>query len=297
MLPVIAAIGGMIVPATIHLALNRGTISQGGFGIPMATDIAFSLGVLSLLGRRVPPVLKIFLTALAIVDDLGAITVIALFYSHDFSLIYLALALLVFALMIALNRARHHRVLVYLILGSIMWFFMYRSGIHPTISGVLLAFAIPFKGGTSESPSYRLQHHLHKPVAFLVLPFFALANTAIVLPPAFALDLNSNSYGIILGLLLGKPIGVFLFSTVGSAIGLCSIPSEINKTQVLGTGIVAGIGFTMSIFITLLAFTDNAIVDSSKVAILIAAALSGVIGYLWLRVTLTTQQYNNQLTS
>src|SRR6476620_1952136 len=287
MLPVLGALGGMLIPAITHFTFNHGTISQNGFGIPMATDIAFSLAILSLLGNRVPVSLKIFLTALAIIDDLGAIIVIALFYSKTISFIYLGLAFLLFSLMLVLNRFRFHRSWVYLIIGVVMWFFMYRSGIHPTITGVLLAFALPFGSGNKKSSSYILQQRLHKPVAFVILPLFALANTAILLPSSIFTGLTtSNSYGIIFGLLFGKPLGIFLFSVAGAAMGLCSIPTDIKRRHLLWTGLLAGIGFTMSIFITLLAFNDETLVYGSKIAIIAGSVLAGTFGYFGLRLTL-----------
>jgi Na+:H+ antiporter, NhaA family len=292
LLPIFAASGGMIIPAAIHYSFNMGTPSQNGFGIPMATDIAFSLGILSLLGSRVPASLKIFLTALAIIDDLGAIIVIALFYSTGFSLTYFGFASLLFALMIALNRAKFYKIWVYLILGSVMWFCVYRSGIHPTITGVLLAFAIPFGSGNEKSPSYSLQHNLHKPVAFFILPLFALANTAILFPPSLLNTVtNLNSYGIILGLIIGKPLGIFIFSLLGVSLGLCAIPQEINKKHLLGIGLLAGIGFTMSIFITLLAFSENTYIVGAKISVLIASVLAGSLGFLWLYFTLPNGNY------
>ena len=292
LLPIFAAIGGMIFPALIHFILNQGTFFQRGFGIPMATDIAFSLAMLSLLGNRVPASLKVFLTALAIIDDLGAIIIIALFYSTGFSFTYFGLSVLIFAIMIILNKAKFYKIWVYLILGCVMWFCMYRSGIHPTITGVLLAFAIPFGKGDEKSPSYNLQHSLHKTVAFFILPLFALANTAILFPSTFISILtNSNGYGIILGLLFGKPLGIFIFSIFGATVGLCSIPKEINKKHLIGVGLLAGIGFTMSIFITLLAFSDNISIVSSKISVLIASVLAGSIGFLWLYFTLPKNKY------
>lgn len=291
LLPIFAAVGGMAVPALIHFILNQGTVYQSGFGIPMATDIAFSLGILSLLGKRVPISLKVFLTALAIIDDLGAIIIIALFYSTGFSLTYFGFAVLIFAVMLVLNRIKFYRIWVYLILGCVMWICLYQTGIHPTITGVLLAFAIPFGSGDEKSPSYFLQHLLHKPVAFLILPLFALANTAIPFPSSIVDSFtNSNSYGIILGLLVGKPLGIFIFSVLGAAVGLCSLPKEIKKTHLIGVGLLAGIGFTMSIFITLLAFNDNSSIVSSKISVLIASLLAGTLGYLWLYVTLPSKE-------
>lgn len=287
MLPVFAAIGGMTVPALIHFIFNKGTLAQGGVAIPMATDIAFSLGILSLLGNRVPASLKIFLTALAIIDDLGSILVIAFFYSNGLSGLYLGLALGIFAVMIVLNRLRMHLVWIYLVLGLVMWFFMYRSGVHATITGVLVAFAIPFGNGDERSPSYHLQHVLHKPVAFFILPLFALANIAIAIPGTWMEDLgSSNSLGIMLGLLVGKPAGIFLFAMLSVMAGLSKLPFGVRKVHLLWIGLLAGIGFTMSIFITHLAFADEALVISSKIAIILGSLLAGLLGFIALKCSL-----------
>lgn len=287
MLPILGAVGGMLVPGIIHLCFNFGSISQNGFGIPMATDIAFSLAILSLLGSRVPVSLKIFLTALAIIDDLGAIIVIALFYSKNISFTYLGFAFLLLCFLLMLGRLKVYNIWFYLITGVAMWFFLYRSGIHPAITGILLAFAIPFGDRHQTALSYKLQHRLHKPVAFIILPLFALANTAILIPsPVFTELTTRNSYGIIFGLFLGKPLGIFLFAIAGAAIGFCSIPADIKRRHLLWTGFLAGIGFTMSIFITLLAFKEETLVYGSKIAIIVGSVLSGTFGYLGLRLTL-----------
>ncbi len=287
LLPVFAALGGMLVPALIHFAFNKGLASQTGFGIPMATDIAFSLAVLSLLGNRVPISLKIFLTALAIIDDLGAIIVIALFYSTNFLTLYFLLALLIFVIMLLLRKYKVQRLWLYLLLGCIQWFFMYRSGIHATITGILLAFAIPFGKGEETSISYKLQQRLHLPVAFFILPIFALANTAIHIQPELLSNLSSaNSYGIMLGLIVGKPMGIFLFCMLGITLGLCVLPEGINKKHLFLTGLLAGIGFTISMFITLLAFTDLQIINVSKIAVIISSLIAGILGYVGLRFTL-----------
>jgi NhaA family Na+:H+ antiporter len=284
LLPVFAAIGGMAVPALIHFVFNSGTASQGGIAIPMATDIAFSLGILSLLGNKVPPSLKVFLTALAIIDDLGAIIIIALFYSKGISGLYIGLAAGLFIVLLVLNRLKVHAVWIYLVLGIVMWFLMLRSGIHTTITGVLVAFAIPFGNGDEQSPSYKLQHFLHKPVAFFILPLFALANTAIAIPATWMQDLtSSNSLGIALGLVVGKPAGIFLFAMLSVWLGLTSIPAELKKVQILWTGLLAGIGFTMSIFITQLAFTDESLVIGSKIAIILGSLVAGLLGFLLLK--------------
>ena len=288
LLPIVAALGGIGAPALIHLALNAGTPTQAGVGIPMATDIAFALGVLALLGRRVPASLKVFLTALAVMDDLGAIVVIALFYTAQLSLVYLVGALAVFGLLVALNRLRVMSLLPYLLGGALMWFLMLKSGVHATIAGVLLAFAIPFTGkeDDEESPSHRLEHFLHRPVAFLILPVFALANTAIVVGAGALGGLTaSNSLGIILGLLLGKPVGITLLSFVAVATGVCRLPLDLNWRHVFGAGLLGGIGFTMSIFITNLAFVgEAAVVNASKMAILLASLTAGTAGFLWLKL-------------
>jgi len=285
LLPIFAAVGGMAVPAFIHFLLNQGTATQSGMGIPMATDIAFALGVLSLLGKRVPTSLKIFLTALAIIDDLGAIIIIAVFYTSTFSLFYFGLAMAIFAALLVMNRLRIHRVILYLIPGVFMWYFMLLSGVHATIAGVLLAFAIPFGNGDEHSPSYHLQHVLHRPVAFIILPLFALANTGILFGSAWHEGLaSSNSLGIILGLVLGKPTGILLLSFLAVKFGISNLPEDINWRHVLGAGFLAGIGFTMSIFITLLAFPAGPEVVDSKIAVLTASIIGGLSGFLFLKI-------------
>lgn len=289
MLPMLAAAGGIAVPALIHFGLNGGTATQAGVGIPMATDIAFALGVLALLGSRVPASLKIFLTALAVMDDLGAIIVIALFYTTDLSMLYLLGALAVFAALVAMNRLlRVMALLPYLVGGALMWFLMLKSGVHATIAGVLLAFAIPYssKEDDAESPSHRLEHFLHKPVTFLILPIFALANTGIVIGAGWAAELLSpNSLGIIAGLVAGKPVGIFLFSFAAVALGLCRLPLDLSWRHVLGAGLLGGIGFTMSIFITNLAFVGAAeTINASKMAILVASLVAGIAGFAWLKL-------------
>ncbi len=288
LLPIIAAIGGIACPALIHFVFNAGTETQAGVGIPMATDIAFALGVLALLGNRIPLSLKVFLTALAVMDDLGAIIVIALFYTAKVSLVYLIAAAITFAVLIVFNRGLRVMALTpYLIGGALMWFFMLKSGVHATIAGVLLAFAIPFSAKTDdeESPSHRLEHMLHKPVAFIILPIFALANTGVVIGSNWAQELTStNSLGIMGGLLLGKPIGIMLLCFIAVTIGICKLPSGLNWKHIFGAGLLGGIGFTMSIFITNLAFAGNGdAITASKIAVLLASLTAGTIGFLWLR--------------
>jgi NhaA family Na+:H+ antiporter len=287
LLPTAAAVGGMVLPALIHFVFNHGTPYQRGFGIPMATDIAFSLGILSLLGSRVPVSLKIFLTAVAIIDDLGAILIIALFYSKGFSFGYFAAAMALFALGLWMRRAKVNQLWPYLPLGIAMWYCMHHSGIHATITGVLLAFAIPFSRTDEHNPSSRLEHLLHKPVAFLIMPIFALANTGIAVPPDWANDLTAgNSLGTLLGLFVGKPLGIFLAVLVALRLGWSKLPQQIRKVHIWGVGMLAGIGFTMSIFITLLAFQDPAAIVETKIAVLIASLLSGALGFLLLQATL-----------
>lgn len=279
-LPIAAAIGGMLIPALIHFGFNQGTATQSGFGIPMATDIAFALGVLTLLGKRVPISLKIFLTALAIIDDLGAILVIALFYIGNFSFAYFSGAVALFLLMWVMNRRGVTRVSLYLLLGVLMWYCMLKSGIHATLAGVLLAFVLPYGNGDEHSPSFHLQHLLHKPVAFLIMPIFALANTGISLAGDLGAALTSlNSLGIIVGLLLGKPIGIALASWLTIQIGWSQLPEGVQWKHIWGAGILGGIGFTMSIFISNLAYTDPHIIQISKIAVLTASTCAGLIGY------------------
>jgi len=236
----------------------------------------------------VPLSLKIFLTALAIIDDLGAIIVIAVFYVRDFSLLNLALSLGIFAVLLVLNRLRVLWLPLYLVPGLAMWYFMLHSGVHPTIVGVLLAFAIPFGGGSADSPSYKLQHALHKPVAYLIMPLFALANTGIPISAESLAQLASpNAMGILAGLILGKPVGIVLFSAIAVKLGMSQLPSEVSWKQIVGVGFLGGIGFTMSIFITLLAFTDPDIILVSKQSILIGSLIAGVAGFLILQAATT----------
>jgi NhaA family Na+:H+ antiporter len=289
LLPILAAAGGIAVPALIHFMLNQGLPSQPGMGIPMATDIAFALGVLALLGKRVPASLKVFLTALAVMDDLGAIMVIALFYTSGLSLAYLGAALGVFAILLLMNkRLRIVALTPYLVGGVLMWFLMLKSGVHATIAGVLLAFAIPYSHTEDDaaSPSHRLEHVLHFPVAFVILPIFALANTGIVIGTGWMEELaSSNSLGIMAGLVLGKPIGITLTCLAAVLLGVCRLPLDLNWRHVSGAGILGGIGFTMSIFITNLAFTASpSLVNASKMAILAASLTAGVIGFAWLKL-------------
>ncbi len=285
LLPLFAAVGGVLLPAGIHFTLNAGTPTQAGVGIPMATDIAFALSILALAGDRIPTTLKVFLTALAVIDDLIAIIVIAIFYTSKFSLLYFGLSLGVFAVLMILNRLRVNNLIFYLLGGALMWFFMFNSGVHATIAGVLLAFTIPYTPETDDDdPLVTLEHHLHKPVAFLVLPLFALANTGIIIGADWASQLAStNSLGIIFGLFFGKVVGVSALAFIVVKTGICHLPLALNWRHIIGAGFLAGIGFTMSIFITNLAFKANAeLINSSKTAILISSVIAGIIGYIWL---------------
>lgn len=288
MLPIFAAVGGIVVPALIHFALNHGTPTRGGIGIPMATDIAFALGVLALLGNRVPASLKVFLAALAVIDDLGAIIVIAIFYTAKLSTVYLFGVMVVFGVLFLMKKARVMRLAPYLLGGVLIWFLMLKSGVHATIAGVLLAFTIPFSPDASEedSPSHRLEHFLHKPVAFVILPLFALANTGIAVGADALQNLTTaNGLGIIAGLLFGKPIGITLVCFIVVGLGICRLPLDLNWKHVFGAGLLGGIGFTMSIFITNLAFVGEvSIINASKMAILLASLVAGTIGFLWLKV-------------
>jgi Na+:H+ antiporter, NhaA family len=286
-LPVFAAAGGMLVPAGLFVLLNLGTGYMSGAGIPMATDIAFAVGILSLLGKRVPSSLKVFLTALAVVDDLGAILIIAVFYTASLAFINLFIALGIFGFLLVLNRMKVNNLVPYLVGGAAMWYFMLNSGVHPTITGVLLAFAIPFGDGSEKSPSFRLQHFLHKPVAFIILPLFAIANTCIPVAGNFLGGLSQRyTLGIISGLVIGKPLGIWLFSFMAVGLGLCKLPDGLNWKRITGAGFLGGIGFTMSIFITLMAFEDAYIINTSKFAILMASVIAGITGYIILKLNL-----------
>lgn len=287
LLPIFGAIGGLFVPAAIFLYFNYGTETQSGAGIPMATDIAFALGILSLLGNKVPTSLKVFLTALAVIDDLGALIIIAVFYTKSLLWTNLFIALGIFVLLLILNKIKVKSLIPYIIGGIVMWFFMLHSGVHPTITGVLLAFTIPFGKGDKKSPSYSLQHFLHKPVTFFILPIFAAANTAIIFSGDITQTLTeNNSLGIALGLIVGKPLGIFLLTFLAVTFKLCKLPSDMNWNAVLGAGLLAGIGFTMSIFVTLLAFDDVTMVNNSKLVILLSSVISGILGFTALKLTL-----------
>lgn len=278
LLPVIAAIGGMVVPAYIYFLWCGKTPYSGGWGVPMATDIAFSLGILSLLGKRVPLSFRIFLTALAIIDDLGAIIAIAMFYSGDLNVASLLMALAIFTSLLFMNMRKVRYYSLYFILGIAMWYFIFNSGIHATLAGVLLAFTLPLHKIEA------LEHVLHDPVNFVILPLFALANTAIILPADFLSVFTSPiNYGIFTGLFLGKPIGIVMFSFIAVRTGLATLPQRMRWKHLLGLGFIAGIGFTMSIFIATLAFASAEAQTIAKMAIILASLFAGIAGYVYLR--------------
>jgi NhaA family Na+:H+ antiporter len=287
-LPIFSALGGMLVPALIYLFYNFQQPTANGFGIPMATDIAFALGVLSLLGKRVPLALKVFLTALAVIDDLGAILVIALFYTKTIIWSNLAASLGLFVLLLVFNKLKVKSLLIYIPVGIIMWYFMHHSGIHATITGVLLAFSLPTKPTKKlASPAEITQRFLHFPVPFVILPLFALVNTAISINDDWLTSLTSPaSQGIAVGLVIGKTLGIFLFSWLAIKVGFAEKPTGVNWNQLFGVGILGGIGFTMSIFVTLLAFDSPTLINNGKLAILFSSLVAGLIGYTWLSFSL-----------
>jgi len=290
-LPVIAAIGGILVPAAIHLLFNYNTPTRAGAGIPMATDIAFAIGILSIMGNRVPASLKVFLIALAVIDDLGAIITIAVFYSKTIAFINLAIAISIFIVLLVLNRLKVHNLIPYIIGGIAMWYFMLHSGIHATVTGILLAFVVPFGNGGKQSPSYILQHFLHRPVSFFILPVFALANTAIAINTDWLKHITTpNNIGIFVGLTIGKPLGIVAFSFIAVLFGWATLPRAIRWKHIIGIGLLGGIGFTMSIFITLLAFEGHALIDESKITVMFSSLIAAILGLTWLSITLKKQK-------
>ncbi|MEO6721394.1 MAG: Na+/H+ antiporter NhaA [Ferruginibacter sp.] len=280
-LPLAAAVGGICIPAFIHFILNKGTATQPGFAIPMATDIAFALGILALAGSKVPTAVKVFLTALAIIDDIGAIIVIAFFYTKTVLLTYLLIALAILIGLFILNRLKIKKLVLYILPGIVMWYCFLKSGVHATIAGVLLAFVIPFHEDDDENASYHLQHFLHKPVAFIIVPIFALVNTAILIPSNIISNLStSNSLGIILGLIVGKLIGIFTIPALLVKSGWAQLQEGLTSKNLVGIGCLGGIGFTMSMFISNLAFSDPDLISSSKLSVLIASVFSATAGLL-----------------
>lgn len=282
-LPILAAIGGAIVPALIFTGFNWDQATHHGWGIPMATDIAFALAIITMLGKRVPASLKIFLAALAIVDDLLAILVIAIFYSSELHYTFLLYAAGLMALLIAFNRFGVKNIWFYLVPGLFIWYFIHHSGIHATIAGVLVAMTLPTTPDDQESPLEKLEHALVNPVNFLIIPLFALVNTNITLHQEMVGGLSSPlGLGIILGLFLGKTVGIFLTSYLCVKSKLANLPEEASWKHMVGVGMLGGIGFTMSIFISMLSFKDPLFIEEAKFAVLIGSLFSGACGYIYL---------------
>ena len=280
-LPILAAVGGALLPAIIYFVLNQGTDTANGWGIPMATDIAFALAVITLLGNKVPASLKIFLAALAIVDDLLAILVIAIFYSNGIHATYLFIALGIFLFLIVLNKLGVKAIWAYLIPGLFIWYFVHHSGIHATIAGVLVAMTLPTTPDAEESPLEKLEHLLTKPVNFIIIPLFAFANTLIPIHGEMIGGLTSKlGIGIILGLIAGKSIGIFLICFIAKKLKIAQLPEGAGWKQIFGVGLLGGIGFTMSIFISILSFNDNMLIEEAKFAVLIASLCAGLLGYV-----------------
>lgn len=284
LLPILCAIGGAIVPAIIFLLFNNGTETVSGWAIPMATDIAFALAVISLLDKRIPISLKIFLAALAIVDDLIAILVIAFFYSSGIQLGYLGYAAVAMLVLIAMNRFKVKNPYLYLIPGIFIWYFVHHSGIHATIAGVMVAMTLPTNDTAVESPLERLEHALIKPVNFFIIPLFAFANTNITWQPEMVHGLTAPlGLGIFFGLFFGKPIGILLTSWLCTRLGIASLPDGSTWMHIIGVGMLAGIGFTMSIFISILSFKEPLFVSEAKISVLLTSIIAGTIGYLVLK--------------
>ena len=285
-LPIVGAVGGMVVPAAIYIYINFNTADTlNGWAIPSATDIAFSIGILSLLGSRVPISLKVFLTALAIIDDLGAIIIIAFFYSGEISYLYLSLILITFIILLILNKFGIKRFLPYLILGLFLWFFTYKSGVHATIAGVLLASIIPHRKKEHDfSLLIKLEHAISPYVAYFIMPLFAFANAGVSFEGLTLYSLlEPVPLGIMLGLFVGKQLGVFVFSYASIKLGFAQMPSNSNWLSFYGVGILTGIGFTMSLFVGNLAFIDNMqYIDGVKIGVLTGSLLSTLIGYILL---------------
>lgn len=283
-LPIMAAFGGAIIPAIIFFLFNTGTSTIHGWGIPMATDIAFALAVISMLGKNVPASLKIFLAALAIVDDLIAILVIAIFYSNELHLAYLFYAALIIALLFLFNKLGVKNHWLYVLPGIFVWYFVHHSGIHATIAGVAVAFTIPTNAGSNESPLEKLEHILVKPVNFFIVPLFALINTNITYVDGMFEGLTTPlGLGIMLGLLIGKPVGIALTCFIATKLKIASLPQNATWAHIIGVGLLGGIGFTMSIFVSLLSFEDVAYINEAKFVILITSTLAGIIGYQLLK--------------
>jgi len=290
-LPILAAVGGALLPAIIYFVLNQGTNTANGWGIPMATDIAFALAVITLLGNKVPASLKIFLAALAIVDDLLAILVIAIFYSNGIHATYLFIALGIFLFLIVLNKLGVKAIWAYLVPGLFIWYFVHHSGIHATIAGVLVAMTLPTTPDAEESPLEKLEHLLTNPVNFIIIPLFAFANTLIPIHGEMIGGLTSKlGIGIILGLIAGKSIGIFLICYIAKKLKIAQLPEGAGWKQIFGVGLLGGIGFTMSIFISILSFDDSMLIEEAKFAVLIASLCAGLLGYVVLSAVSATKK-------
>ncbi|MBN6065532.1 Na+/H+ antiporter NhaA [Aggregatibacter actinomycetemcomitans] len=288
--PAIAAIGGMVVPALIYFLIAQDTPEiHSGWAIPMATDIAFAVGIVALLGKRVPLPLKVFLLALAIIDDLGAIIVIAIFYSHELSTPALIMATITISILVAMNRFKVSALCAYMVVGLILWASVLKSGVHATLAGVIIGFCIPIKGRNGESPLHQFEHILAPWCAYLILPLFAFSNAGVSLENVGLSSLNSPlTLGIALGLIVGKPLGVFLFSYLSVKLRLAKLPQGINFTQIFAIAVLCGIGFTMSMFLAGLAFGEtphNSFDTLSRLGILLGSGVSAIIGYGLLRKT------------
>lgn len=289
--PAFAAIGGMVVPALIYWLINRDYPQyQDGWAIPMATDIAFALGIVALLSKQVPTALKMFLLALAVIDDLGAIVVIALFFSHELSLTALTVASIAILVLIGMNRYKVVNLVNYAIVGTILWASVLKSGVHATLAGVIIGFSIPLKGKNGETPLHRLEHALVPWSSFVILPLFAFANAGLPLG-GMNLEkvLSPLPLGIILGLIIGKPLGVFLFSYLAVLLRVAKLPRGVNFKQIFAVAVLCGIGFTMSVFIAGLAFigggVDKEVLILAQLGILIGTSMSAVVGYFLLKWT------------
>jgi NhaA family Na+:H+ antiporter len=285
-LPIFGAVGGMVVPALLFFFLNRDTPTSGGWGIPMATDIAFAVGIVTLLGKRVHPALKVFLLALAIVDDIGAILVIAIFYTSTINVPILLMAFGLIGVLTIGNVFRVHSVWFYSLVGLVVWYLFLESGVHATIAGVLVAFTVPASKGNDpeiESPLFRFENGLHSVVAFFIMPFFALANAGVPISNESFLSLSEPlPMGILIGLCIGKPLGITLFAWIGNRSKLASLAQGIRWRDLFLVSILGGIGFTMSLFITNLAFTDLKVIEEAKLGVLLASLVCGLVGYVLL---------------
>lgn len=287
--PAIAALGGMIVPALVYAFVNQGSPEfQQGWAIPMATDIAFAVGIVALLGKRVPLPLKMFLLALAVIDDLGAIVVIAIFFSHEMSMQALIIASLAIIVLIAMNRYKVVSVIHYAVIGTILWASVLKSGVHATLAGVIIGFCIPLRGKNGETPLYHLEHILAPWCSFAILPLFAFSNAGVSLD-GMSLDKLASPLplGVALGLIIGKPVGVFLFSYLSVLFRIAKLPENVNWKQIFAIAVLCGIGFTMSMFIAGLAFGEDTVLENvlslSRLGILMGTGVSAIVGYILLR--------------